>query len=107
MLRTIIRVAELSVREFIELLDGSRVRVLVRCVPDMCDAVEEAASDLAVVEGGAIRAGDLIYPVIKVVVPITNLNALAGIEGVKYVKLPGQSVQEDTESANAQIAAGG
>ena len=70
----------------IELINGS-VTVIIECEPGQAEAVAEAAGTLRNVE---LSVRDLV----QVVVPITNLTALADISGVHLVRLPWYPVEE-------------
>lgn len=64
----------------IELVDGS-VMVIIECEPGQAEAVAEAASALGIVELS-------ILDLVQVVVPITNLTALAEVESIRFIRLP-------------------
>jgi len=78
---------EFARQRSIELIDG-RVTVIIECEPGQAEAVAAAASALGNVE---LSIRDLI----QVVLPITNLAALADIPGVHLVRLPVHPVEND------------
>ena len=55
--------------------------VIIECEPGQAGAVAEAASDLGNIE---LVVRDLV----QIVVPITNLTALADVPGVRLLRLP-------------------
>jgi len=65
----------------IELLDGDKVRVTIECVPGHLEAVAETAGAYGIVEMSNRN-------LVQAVVPITSLTALAGVEGIRRVRLP-------------------
>ena len=70
----------------IELLDGS-VRVEIECQSGHAEEVARAASAFGVVE--------LTYrDVVQAVVPITNLNALSKVEGIRFIRMPIRGEEE-------------
>jgi len=78
---------EFARQRSIELIDGS-VTVIIECESGQAEAVAEAAGDLGNVE---LSVRDLV----QVVVPITNLAALAEIPGVHLVRLPIHPVENE------------
>ena len=71
----------------IELVDGA-VRVIIECDSGQAGIVATAAGSLGNVE---LTVRDLV----QVVVPISNLNAMTDIPGVRLVRLPWYPVEED------------
>lgn len=71
---------EFALQRHIELID-SNVTVIIECEPGQAEAVAKKASTLGTVE---LSVRDLV----QVVIPITNLIALADIPGVHRVRLP-------------------
>jgi len=65
----------------IELLDGDKVRITIECVPGHLGAVAETAGAYGIVEMSN-------RSLVQAVVPITSLTALAGVEGIRRVRLP-------------------
>jgi len=70
----------------IKLLDGS-VRVIIECQSGHAEEVARAASAFGIVEGTA-------RDVVQAVVPITNLNALDEVEGIRFIRMPRHPVEE-------------
>jgi len=70
----------------IELLDGS-VRVTIECQSGHAEEVARAAGAFGIVE---LTHRDLV----QAVVPITNLNALDELEGIRFIRLPIRSQEE-------------
>ena len=77
---------EFARQRSIELVDGS-VRVEIECLPGHAEEVARAASAFGIVEG---TARDWV----QAVVPITNLNALDELEGIRFIRLPIHPVEE-------------
>jgi hypothetical protein len=71
---------EFARQRAIELLDGS-VRVMIECLAGHAEEVARAAGAFGIVEGTA-------RDVVQVVVPITNLNALDELEGIRFIRMP-------------------
>ncbi len=64
----------------IDLVDGN-VRVIVECLPDQVDAASRAASELGTIETSYRN-------LLQVIVPITQLEALAANPSISLVRLP-------------------
>ena len=77
---------EFASSRVIELVDGS-VRVTIECLAGHAEEVARAASAFGIVE--------LTYrDWVQAVVPITNLNALDELEGIRFIRLPIRSEEE-------------
>ena len=70
----------------IKLLDGS-VRVEIECQSGHAEEVARAASTFGIVEG-------TYRDVVQAVVPITNLNALDELEGIRFIRMPRHPEEE-------------
>ena len=70
----------------IKLLDGN-VRVEIVCLSGHAEEVARAAGAFGIVE---LTHRDLV----QAVVPITNLNALDELEGIRFIRLPIRSQEE-------------
>jgi len=77
---------EFARQRSIELLDGS-VRVTIECQSGHAEEVARGASAFGIVEG---TARDWV----QAVVPITNLNALAEVESIRFIQLPIRGEEE-------------
>jgi len=77
---------EFARQRVIELVDGS-VRVIIECLPGHAEEVARAAGAFGIVE---LTHRDLV----QAVVPITNLNALDELEGIRFIRLPIRSEEE-------------
>ena len=77
---------EFARQRSIELVDGN-VRVEIVCLPGHAEEVARAASAFGIVEGTA-------RDVVQAVVPITNLNALAEVESIRFIRLPRRGEEE-------------
>jgi len=77
---------EFARQRSIELVDGS-VRVEIECLPGHAEEVARAASTFGIVE--------LTYRnLVQAVVPITNLNALDELEGIRFIRMPRHPEEE-------------
>ena len=76
----------------IEVLEGDRVRVSIKCVTGQVEAAARAVGTLGTVEIIVSR-----YDLIQAVVPIANLTALAEAESILRIRLPDQAVTGTTD----------
>ena len=74
----------------IELIDGN-VRVIVECSPGQIDSAAEAADDLGIVETSYDN-------LLQVLVPVSQLPALADTAGIRFVRMPWHPVAADNVS---------
>ena len=77
-------------------LPGEGVRVIVDCQQGMAEMVAQAAASFGTVE---VRYGDLV----QVLIPISNLTALAELPGVKFVGLPMTPVVDSYTSEGVPV----
>jgi hypothetical protein len=70
----------------IKLVDGS-VRVEIECLPGRAEEVARAAGAFGIVEG-------TYRNLVQAVVPITNLNALDEVEGIRFIRMPRHPEEE-------------
>jgi len=89
------RAASFAQESNIELVDGN-VRVIVECLPDQLDATAEAASDLGIVETSYDN-------LLQVLVPVSQLTALADEPGIRLVRLPWYSLAADNVSEGVEL----
>lgn len=75
------RAASFAQASNFEMAGGGDVRVIVESLPDQIDAVAKAAGALGVVEASYKN-------LLQVVVPVTNLTALADTAGIRLVRMP-------------------
>ncbi len=78
--QTLKRAASFAQESNIKMVDGN-VRVIVECLPDQVDAAAKAAGALGVVETSYRN-------LLQVVVPISQLTALADTPSIRLVRLP-------------------